>query len=78
MRRRKLMRVKLKIREVAQAKGITMAKLSRRADLGYNTVVSAWNNPDRDITVSTLVKLAAALKVEVTDLFEVIPDEEEQ
>ncbi len=69
------MRVKLRVREVAQSKDISMAKLSRIADLGYNTVIALWNNPDRDISLSTLVKLAHALKVSVTDLYEEIPDE---
>ena len=66
--------VRLKIREIAEAKGINMSKLSRMADLNYNTVRAIWDDETRDVTVSTLEKFAKALQVEIAELIEVLPD----
>ena len=52
-----------------------MSKLSRMADLNYNTIRAIWDDPMKDIAVSTLDKLAKALKVEITELIEVQPEE---
>ncbi len=67
--------VRLKIREIAEAKKINMSKLSRMADINYNTVRAIWNNETKDVTVSTLEKFAEALKVNIAELIEVIPNE---
>ena len=68
--------IKLKVREIADARRINMAKLSRMADVNYNTIRAIYNNPNRDVAVTTLEKIARALKVKVTDLYEIIPDDE--
>lgn len=66
--------VRLKIREIAEAKKINMSKLSRMADVNYNTIRAIWDNEMKDITVSTLEKIAKALQVDISELIEVIPD----
>jgi len=53
-----------------------MAKLSRLADVNYNTVRAIWDDENRDVAVTTLEKLARALKVPVTDLYEILPDDD--
>jgi DNA-binding Xre family transcriptional regulator len=68
--------IKLKVREFADARRINMAKLSRMADVNYNTIRAIYDNPNRDVAVTTLEKIAKALKVEVTDLYEIVPDDE--
>ena len=68
--------IRLKVKEIAEAKHINMAKLSRMADLNYGTVRAMYENPNRDVAVTTLEKIAKALKVEVTDLYEIIPDDD--
>jgi DNA-binding Xre family transcriptional regulator len=68
--------VRLKIREIAEAKKINMSKLSRMADVNYNTIRAIWDNEMKDVTVSTLEKIARALKVDVSELIEVLLDEE--
>jgi len=68
--------VRLKIREIAEAKKINMSKLSRMADVNYNTIRAIWDNELKDVTVSTLEKIARALKVDISELMEVLPDEE--
>ena len=67
--------VRLKIRETAEAKKINMSKLSRMADVNYNTIRAIWDNEMKDVTVSNLEKIARALKVDVSELIEVLPDE---
>ncbi len=68
------MKTRLKVREIAEDKGYTRAILARRADLTYETVFKLWKNPDMDVTLLTLVKIAHVLRVEVTDLYEVQED----
>jgi DNA-binding Xre family transcriptional regulator len=70
--------IRLKIREIAESKKINMSKLSRMADVNYNTVRGIWDNPNRDIAVTTLEKIAKALGMNVSDLYEILPDENEQ
>ena len=68
-------RIRLRVSEVAQAKGITMAKLGRMADLNQRTMQAIYNDPYRDVAYSTLVKLAKALDVEIAELPEEVPDD---
>ncbi|HET9922279.1 MAG TPA: helix-turn-helix transcriptional regulator [Ktedonobacteraceae bacterium] len=69
--------IRLKIREVAQAKGISRTRLSRLADTNYKTINALWNDPYREVTTTTLDKIAKALGVSVTELLETVPDENE-
>jgi len=68
--------IRLKVKEVAESKHIKMARLSRMADLNYGTIRAMYENPNRDVAVTTLEKIAKALKVDVTDLYEIIPDDD--
>ena len=69
---------RLRIKEVAEAQGLDIAKLSRRADLAYRTVWQLWNEPERDVTIGTLTKLAGALGVSVHALIEDLEEESSQ
>lgn len=69
--------IRLKIREVAQAKGISRTRLSRLADTNYKTINALWNDPYREVTTTTLDKIAKALGVSVIELLETVPDENE-
>ncbi len=71
IRGRKLVRVKLRIKEVAEAKGFTQTKLSRQAELQYPTVHGLWTNPYRDASINTLAKIARALRVDIRELYEI-------
>ena len=70
------MPVRLKVKEIAEQKGISMTRLSRLADTNYKTINALWNDPYREVTTTTLDKIARALGVPVTDLLEQVPDEE--
>ncbi len=61
----------LKVKEVAQERGITRAKLSRIADVAPATLDKIWRNPHHEIYLSTLARLAYALRVSVETLYHV-------
>ncbi len=66
---------RLRVKEVAQAKGFTMAKLQRAADINLKTIQAIWHNPQHDASFKTLDKIAKVLGVPVTDLIEDVPEE---
>ncbi len=68
--------VRLKVKEVAEAKGISMAKLSRMADVGYTTTQSLFHNPQHDVSLYVLHRIAVALGVSICDLIEEKSDKE--
>ena len=65
--------LRLKVKEIAEAKGFNMSSLSRTADISFNTVKRIFRDPYREVTTTTLDKLAKALDVTVADLIEDIP-----
>ena len=67
--------IRLRVKEVASQKGISMTRLSRLADTNYKTIKAIFDNPYREVTTTTLDKLAKALEVSVTDLIEEVPDD---
>lgn len=69
--------IRLRLREVLHEKGITQARLSRLADVSMNTIQTIYHNPYHDVALSTLERLARGLKVEISELYEVLPDETE-
>jgi DNA-binding Xre family transcriptional regulator len=69
------MRTRLKVREVANEKHISLTKLSQRSEVAYNTVRRVWRDPFTDVTLSTMQRLADVLGVDVRELIESVPDE---
>lgn len=65
---------RLKIREVAESKGYNMSTLSRDSDVPFNTIRRAWKNPQYEIKLATLHKIAQTLGVSTSDLIEDVPD----
>ncbi len=66
--------IRLKVKEVAEAKGISRTRLSRLADTNYKTVNAIFKDPYKEVTTTTLERLAKALGVSVIDLIEELPD----
>jgi DNA-binding Xre family transcriptional regulator len=62
--------VQLKVRALAEEKGISMAKLSRLSDLSLWTVRAMWRDPGYDAGIQTLAKVARALEVSVCALLQ--------
>jgi DNA-binding Xre family transcriptional regulator len=69
-------RTRIKVKEIATAKGWTQAKLGRAADINPRTMQGIYHDPYRDVAYSTLLKIAKVLGVDVSDLIEEVPDEE--
>lgn len=66
--------IRLRVKEVAKEKDMSMGKLSRNADVAYRTVKLIYTDPYRDVSLSTLTRLAKALGVPVVSLIEELPD----
>jgi len=67
--------VRLRIKEVAAEKGVSMTKLSQRSEVAYNTVRKLFRDPYAEVTLSTLRRLADVLGVSTKDLIEDVPDD---
>ncbi len=65
--------LRLRVKEIAAAKGISIAKLARKADLDNRTVYRLVHDPFAEVTTITLGRLAEALDVSVKDLVEDAP-----
>lgn len=68
--------IRLKVQEVAKAKGMSMRKLVRTSGIAYNTLRTIYRDPYRQVTSITLDKLAQALQVDASQLIESVPDNE--
>ena len=69
---------RLRVKEVAKAKGFTMSRLQRAADINLKTMQAIWHNPQHDASLKTLDKIAKALGVPFTELLEDVPEEPQQ
>ena len=67
--------IRLKVKEVAEQKKLSMARLARRADIDFKTVQRIFHDPYRDISLSTLDKIATALDIPANELIESVPGE---
>jgi len=68
------MKTRLRVKEVASTKGISLTKLSQRSEVAYNTVRRMWHDPSVDVSIYTLQRLADVLQVNVSELLESVPD----
>ncbi len=66
--------IRLRVKEIAKAKGISMGKLQRDADLSYRTIQLIYRNPYRETNTTTLSKLARALGVPPGELIEEVDE----
>jgi DNA-binding Xre family transcriptional regulator len=66
--------IRQRIKEVAEAKGISQGKLSRMADVGYSTIRRIFDDSYYSVNFSTLERIAKALEVPATDLIEEVSD----
>jgi DNA-binding XRE family transcriptional regulator len=61
---------RLRIEEIAKAKGFNKVRLAREADLNGDTIDRLYKEPDYSPKLDTLRKVAKALGVSIGDLFE--------
>jgi DNA-binding Xre family transcriptional regulator len=67
--------IRLRVKEIAEQKGFNISSLSRKADVGFSTVKRIFRDPYKEVTTTTLEKLARALGVPTADLIEDVADE---
>ena len=68
---------RLRVKELAEQRGITQSKLMRMADLNMKTVQGLYREPYRiNVAYLTLEKIAKALDVSIDELFEEVEDEQ--
>jgi len=66
--------IRLRVKEIAQERGIGQGKLQRMADMDIKTVRKIYRDPYTIITTETLAKLAKALGVSSRELIEDVED----
>jgi len=62
--------LRLRVKEEAQARGFTIARLERAAVLDIKTVRAIWHNPRHNASFETLEKVARALEIPAIQLLE--------
>jgi len=67
----------LKVKEVVNEKGTSLTKLSQRSEVVYNMVRRLWCDQYTDVTLSTFQRLADMLSVDVSELIESVPNNDE-
>ena len=70
--------LRLRIKELAEERGLNMSSLSRASDVSFTTIKRYFKKPYSYAMTETLEKIARALKVEVGDLVEHVPDKPEE
>ena len=60
--------LRLRIKELAEERGISQSKLSRMSDVHITTIRRLYKNPYSGANILTLEKIAQALGVELSDL----------
>ena len=71
------MRTRLRVKEVAAQKGMSMTKLHIRSEVAYGTIRKIFRDPYTEVTLSTISRLAQELGVETRDLIEDVPGDTE-
>jgi DNA-binding Xre family transcriptional regulator len=66
--------IRLRVKEVAEERGVSQGKLARKADISVTSLRPILRDPQSNITLETLNKLANALGVDARDLIEYTPD----
>lgn len=66
--------IRLRVKEVAQQKGVSQGKLARKADISTTSLRPIFRSPETNIELITLNKLANALGVDARELIEYTPD----
>ena len=65
--------LRLRVREVAQEKNMSMHRLSMKSEISYHVIREIFTNPYRRLSTYIIDKIAEALEVPVTDIIEDVP-----
>jgi transcriptional regulator with XRE-family HTH domain len=64
--------IRIRLKEVLKEKNISMSKLSRMSDLSFSTISRIINDKSYSPTINTLERIAKALNVPLSELYEEI------
>lgn len=64
--------LRLKVKEIAEQQGFTLAGLARKADIDQRTLRRIYREPTKEVSTVVIDKLATALQVSPLDLLEVV------
>jgi transcriptional regulator with XRE-family HTH domain len=67
--------VRMRLKELLKEKNISMGKLSRMSDVSFSTIQRIINEPKYSPSLNILERIAKALHVHISDLYEELPDE---
>ena len=65
--------IRVRVKELLEERGWSVARLARRADMDYKTVDRLVKDPTAEVTTVTLGRLADALDISIHDLVEDMP-----
>ncbi|QBD80283.1 XRE family transcriptional regulator [Ktedonosporobacter rubrisoli] len=63
-------KIKLRIKEIAREKGLSMTKLHNRSEVSYTVIRKIFRDPYAEINLTTLARLSEILGVPSRDLIE--------
>lgn len=69
------MRLRLRVKEIAKERGMSMTKLHIKSEVAYSTVRRLFRDPFAEVNTTTINRLADALGVPPTQLLEDVSDE---
>ena len=69
------MRLRLKVKEVAKERSMSMTRLHIKSEVAYSTIRRLFRDPFAEVTTTTINRLANALGVPPTHLLEDVPEE---
>lgn len=67
--------IRIRLKEVLQEKGLSMSMLSHKSQVSFSTISRIINDKKYSPTLNTLERIAKALNVDISDLYEQVPDE---
>lgn len=65
--------IRVRVKELLEERGWSVARLARKADMDYKTVDRLIKDPTAEVTTITLGRLADALDISIHELIEDIP-----
>ncbi|MBA2679540.1 MAG: helix-turn-helix transcriptional regulator [Ktedonobacteraceae bacterium] len=71
-------RWRLRVKELAEARGMNITQVSARSGVSRKTVTRLWNNPKSSTLLSTIDKLARAFGTNINDLIVSLDEQEER
>jgi len=66
----------LRVRSLAEAQGLNITTLGRKAEIAYGTAHALWHDKADQLNKKTLIRVARALGVKVSDLFDADADKQ--